>query len=101
VPCSVVSGPGDVVVGRAGTDSSTSRGRRHHHQAVSSGARPERKAVLLLGDNHSAAIYSRTFGPVLGDAIFAKVFAVDWPLRDITFRLGQSSGAPPGAIDCN
>jgi hypothetical protein len=29
------------------------------------------------------------------------VFAVDWPLRDITFRLGQSSGAPPGAIDCN
>ena len=47
---------------------------------------------FLLGDNRSAAIDSRTFGPVLGNAIFAKVFAVDWPLRDITFRLGQSSG---------
>jgi hypothetical protein len=37
---------------------------------------------------------------VRGDAIFAKVFAVFWPLRDITFRLGQGSGAPPGTIDC-
>jgi signal peptidase I len=56
---------------------------------------------FLLGDNRSAAIDSRTFGPVLGNAIFAKVFAVDWPLRDITFRLGQFTGAPPGAIDCD
>jgi signal peptidase I len=56
---------------------------------------------FLLGDNRSAAIDSRTFGTVLGDAIFAKVFAVDWPLRDITFRLGQFTGAPPGKIDCN
>ena len=52
---------------------------------------------FLLGDNRSAAIDSRTFGPVLGNAIFAKVFAVFWPLRDITFRLDQSSGAPPTA----
>ena len=36
---------------------------------------------FLLGDNRSAAIDSRTFGPVLGNAIYAKVFAVDWPLR--------------------
>jgi hypothetical protein len=32
--------------------------------------------------------------------MFAKVFAVFWPLRDITFRLDQGSGAPAGAIDC-
>jgi signal peptidase I len=55
---------------------------------------------FLLGDNRDAAIDSRTFGPVLGDAIFARVLAVAWPLRDITFRLGQSSGAPPGPVAC-
>lgn len=55
---------------------------------------------FLLGDNRSAAIDSRTFGPVLGNAIFARVFAVFWPLRDITFRLGQFTGTPPGEIDC-
>jgi signal peptidase I len=56
---------------------------------------------FLLGDNRSAAIDSRTFGPVLGNAMFARVFAVFWPLRDITFRLGQGSGAPPGRITCS
>jgi signal peptidase I len=54
----------------------------------------------LLGDNRDAAIDSRTFGPVLGNAIFARVFVVAWPLRDITFRLGQSSGPPPGPVAC-
>jgi signal peptidase I len=56
---------------------------------------------FLLGDNRDAAIDSRIFGPVLGDAIFARVFVVAWPLRDITFRLGQSSGAPPGPVACD
>ncbi len=56
---------------------------------------------VLLGDNRSAAIDSRTFGPVLGNAIFARVFAVFWPLRDITFRLGQFEGEPPGKIVCD
>jgi hypothetical protein len=44
---------------------------------------------------------SRTFGPVRRDAIFARVFMTFWPLRDLTFRLGPFSGAPPGAIDCD
>jgi signal peptidase I len=56
---------------------------------------------FLLGDNRSAAVDSRTFGPVLGDAIFGRVFAVYWPARDITFRLGQGEGAPPGEIQCD
>jgi signal peptidase I len=56
---------------------------------------------FLLGDNRSAAIDSRTFGPVLGNAIFARVFAVYWPLRDISFRLGQGEGASPGEIHCD
>ena len=56
---------------------------------------------FLLGDNRSVAIDSRTFGPVLGNAIFGRVFAVFWPLRDFTFRLGQGSGTSPGATDCD
>lgn len=97
----VVGGPGDVVVGREGTvfvddvkfDDITTK----PFPAVT----VPNEQYFLLGDNRSAAIDSRTFGPVLGNAIFAKVFAVDWPLRDITFRLGQFTGEPPGAIDCN
>jgi len=56
---------------------------------------------FLLGDNRSVAIDSRTFGPVLGNAIFARVFAVYWPLRDISLRLRRGSGASPGATDCD
>lgn len=55
---------------------------------------------FLLGDNRSAAVDSRTFGPVLRTAIFARVFMAYWPLRDLTFRLGPSEGDPPGEIDC-
>jgi signal peptidase I len=97
----VAAGPGDTIVGKAGTvfvndvklDDITTK------------PFPEVKVpneqYYLLGDNRSAAIDSRTFGPVEGNAIFAKVFSVFWPLRDITFRLGQFTGAPPGHIDCN
>jgi signal peptidase I len=56
---------------------------------------------FVLGDNRSAAVDSRTFGPVLRNAIFAKVFVVFWPLRDFTFRKGAPSGTPPGPINCN
>ena len=55
---------------------------------------------FLLGDNRTGALDSRTFGPVLGNAIFARVFAVYWPLRDLTFRLDPFTGEPPGQIDC-
>lgn len=56
---------------------------------------------FLLGDNRSSAIDSRTFGPVLGNAIFARVFAVYWPLRDVSFSLGQYSGESPGRTVCD
>jgi len=55
---------------------------------------------FVLGDNRSAAIDSRQFGPVLRNAIFGKVFVVFWPLRDFTFRIDPGSGAPPGQVDC-
>ena len=96
----VAAGPGDVIVGRAGTVFVNDV----KFDDIATEPFPEfevpNEQYFLLGDNRSAALDSRTFGPVLGDAIFAKVFAVFWPLRDITFRLDQSSGAPPGKIDC-
>ena len=96
----VAAVPGDVIEGRDGTvfvndvklDDITTK--PFPKQTVPN------EQYFLLGDNRSAAIDSRTFGPVLGNAIYAKVFAVDWPLRDITFRLHRSSGAPPGRIAC-
>jgi len=56
---------------------------------------------FVLGDNRSAAIDSRTFGPILRNAIFAKVFVVFWPLRDFSFRNDPESGVPPGPVDCS
>ena len=97
----VAAGPGDRIVGKAGTvfvndikiDDITTK------------PFPElnvpNEQYFLLGDNRSVAIDSRTFGPVEGDAIYAKVFAVSWPLRDFTFRLGPFTGDPPGRITCN
>jgi signal peptidase I len=97
----IAAGPGDVIVGRAGTvfvddvklDDITT-------EPFGPFTVPNEQ-YFLLGDNRSAAIDSRTFGPVLENAIFARVFAVYWPARDITFRLDQGEGPPPGRIDCS
>jgi signal peptidase I len=97
----VAAGPGDTIVGRAGSVFV-------NEIKIDDITTPPFKEVdvpneqyFLLGDNRTAAIDSRTFGPVLGNTIFAKVFAVYWPLRDLTFRLGPFTGAPPGPIDCD
>jgi signal peptidase I len=96
----VAAGPGDVIVGRAGAvfvnDIKLDDITTPPFKQVSVPS----EQYFLLGDNRTGAIDSRTFGPVLGNAIFAKVFAVYWPLRDITFRLGPFTGAPPGVIAC-
>jgi signal peptidase I len=97
----VAAGPGDVIVGRAGTVFVNEKKFDDITTEPFPSVTVPNEQYFLLGDNRSAAIDSRTFGPVLGNAIFAKVFAVDWPLRDITFRLGQFTGKPPGHIDCN
>ncbi len=96
----VAAGPGDTIVGRAGTvfvnEIKFDDIRTKPFPAV----KVPNEQYFLLGDNRSAALDSRTFGPVLRDAIFAKVFAVYWPLRDITFRLGPFTGVPPGRVVC-
>ena len=97
----VAAGPGDTIVGKAGTVFVNDI----KLDDIVTKPFPELKVpneqYFLLGDNRSVALDSRSFGPVEGDAIFAKVFAVYWPLRDLTFRLGPFAGDPPGRIDCN
>jgi len=96
----VVAGPEQTVVGRAGTvfvddikvDDITTPPFK---QVV-----VPNEQYFLLGDNRTGAIDSRTFGPVLGNTIFARVFAVWWPLRDLTFSLSPFTGAAPGPTDC-
>jgi signal peptidase I len=97
----VAAGPGDVIVGRDGTVFVDDVKFDDITTAPFGPVTVPNEQYFLLGDNRSAAIDSRTFGPVLTNAIFARVFAVFWPLRDITFRLGQGSGPPPGKIDCD
>ena len=77
----VAAGPGDVIEGRDGTvfvddvkfDDITTE--PFEPMTVPN------EQYFLLGDNRSAAIDSRTFGPVLENAIFGQVFAVFWPLE--------------------
>jgi signal peptidase I len=97
----VAAGPGDQIVGRGGAvyvngiklDDIETR----PFPAVDIGG----EQYFVLGDNRSAAVDSRIFGPVLRNAIFAKVFVVFWPLRDFTFRTDPEPGVPPGPISCS
>ena len=97
----VAAEPGDVIEGRAGTVFVNDIKLDDITTKPFPKITVPNEQYFLLGDNRDAAIDSRTFGPVLGNAIFARVVAVTWPLRDITFRLGQSEGAPPGPIACD
>jgi signal peptidase I len=96
----VAASPGQVIVGRDGSvfvdDVKFDDIRTEPFAPVT----VPNEQYFLLGDNRSAAIDSRTFGPVLENAIFARVFAVYWPARDITFHLDRGEGTPPGEIDC-
>ncbi len=96
----VAARPGDQIVGRDGlvfvNDVKLDDIETEPFPAADLGG----EQYFVLGDNRSAAIDSRTFGPVLRNAVFAKVFVVFWPLSDLTFRTGQSSGTPPGALGC-
>jgi signal peptidase I len=55
---------------------------------------------FVLGDNRSAALDSREFGPVPRDAIYARALLVVWPLRDFGTLGGRQAGAPPGPGVC-
>ena len=62
---------------------------------------------FLLGDNRTAALDSRTLGPVLRDAIYARALLVVWPLRDFGLlhspdvTPGTTSTPSPGPSVCN
>jgi signal peptidase I len=55
---------------------------------------------FVLGDNRSGAIDSRTFGPILKNTMYARVFFVVWPPRDIGGVGDRDSGAPAGPLAC-
>ena len=97
----VAAGPGDVIVGRAGSVFVDDVKFDDIQTEPFAPVTVPNEQYFLLGDNRSAAIDSRTFGPVLGNTIFARVFAVYWPARDIRFRLDRGEGTPPGEITCN
>ena len=96
----VAAGPGDVIEGRDGTVFVDDVKFDDIATEPFGPLTVPNEQYFLLGDNRSVAVDSRVFGSVLGNAIFARVFAVFWPLRDITFRLGQASGTPPGRTSC-
>ena len=96
----VAAGPGDVIVGRAGTVFVDDVKLDDIETEPFGPVTVPNEQYFLLGDNRSVAVDSRIFGPVLENAIFARVFAVFWPARDITFRFRPDSGPPPGEIAC-
>jgi signal peptidase I len=96
----VAAGPGQVIVGRDGTVFVDDVKFDDIATKPFGPVTVPNEQYFLLGDNRSAAIDSRTFGPVLENTIFARVFAVYWPLRDVTFGLEPGSGTPPGESNC-
>jgi signal peptidase I len=97
----IAAGPGDVIVARDGAVFVNDVKLDDILTEPFGPITVPNEQLFLLGDNRSAAIDSRTFGPVLADTIFARVLMVFWPLRDLTFRLGPFTGAPPGEIGCD
>ena len=97
----VAGGPGDVVEGRDGSVFVNDVEFDDITTEPFLSVRVPNEQYFLLGDNRSVAIDSRTFGTVLGDPIFGKVFVTFWPLRDFSFRMGRESGEPPGATACD
>ena len=97
----VAAGPGDVIVGRDGTVFVNEVKIDDIETEPFAPVTVPNEQYFLLGDNRSAAIDSRMFGPVLENAIFARVFAAFWPVRNVSFRLEREAGAPPGEIACD
>ena len=92
----VAGGPGDVVEGRDGTVFVNDVKFDDITTEPFLSVRVPNEQYFLLGDNRSVAIDSRTFGTVLGDPIFGKVFVTFWPLRDFSFRMGRESRRAAG-----
>jgi signal peptidase I len=97
----VAAGPDDEVVGRDGAVFVNGVKFDEIRTAPFSSVKLGGDQYFVLGDNRSASLDSRTFGPVLRDAIYARALLVVWPLRDIGLVGDRQSGAPPGPGVCD
>lgn len=97
----VAAGPDDEIVGRDGSVFVNGIKFDEITTAPFKSVKLGGDQYFVLGDNRSASIDSRTFGPVLRDAIYARALFVVWPLRDVGLVSDRESGAPPGPAACN
>lgn len=108
----VAAGPGDEIVGR---DGRVFVNRIKFDDILTAPFEPVQllgDQYFVLGDNRSAALDSRDFGPILGESMFARAMLVVWPLRDlgllrarprVEVRRGEERPIlvrPPGKIAC-
>jgi signal peptidase I len=96
----VAAKPGDQIVGRNGSVFVNGVKLDDIRTAPFKRAELGGDQYFVLGDNRSASLDSRTFGPVLRGAIFARVLLAVWPLRNIGGVGDRQSGAPPGPKPC-
>jgi signal peptidase I len=109
----VAAGPKDVIEGR---DGSVFVNRVKFDNILTEPFKPVQlygDQYFVLGDNRSAAVDSREFGPILGGSMFARALLVIWPLKDFgllpdrphveaeTDETRPALVPPPGKIDCD
>ena len=97
----VAGTPGDEVVGRKGTVFVNDVKFDDIETKPFPKVKLRGDQYFVLGDNRSASLDSRTFGPVLRNTIFARVLLVVWPLRDLGGVGDRHDGAPPGPSRCD
>jgi signal peptidase I len=97
----VAAGPGDEIVGRDGTvfvnDVKFDDIRTAPFPKVQLGG----DQYFVLGDNRSASLDSRDFGPILRGAMYARALLVVWPLSDLGLPADRVTGTAPGPAVCD
>jgi signal peptidase I len=94
----VIAVPGDTVVGRRGRVYVDGRPADDIPTASFTAVHLGHGEYFVLGDNRSASVDSRSFGPVPRSAIYARVVLNVWPLGRFGIPRYDKSVKPPGAL---